>query len=85
MSDRIDPAVGVWIDRRPGEVVEAGDPVLTLHVSSPAPELPSIVGRAGEMFRVDDRGGQHRLVHRVVGAGGALDWEGWATPVLFPG
>ncbi len=78
MSDAIDPAVGIWLDARPGDHVGRGDALATVHVNGSwdESELGEHVRRA---FRIDEDAPRSELVYEVVGPRGRVPWSGWET------
>ena len=79
-------AVGVWLDRRPGETVAGGETLLTLHLprSLSDSEIEAFRSRSLEAIRVSATADAMPLVHRVIGPRGAVEWDGWSTRLPIP-
>jgi pyrimidine-nucleoside phosphorylase len=80
MTDRVDPAVGVVLRRRPADPVSAGETLLQLHLPQGADEA-LLRSRAESAIRITEASATRTLIHRVVGVGGDRPWEGWSTPL----
>ncbi len=78
IADTIDPAVGIWLHRRPGEAVASGDPLLELHLPSDE-HADSIGARARAAVRIGPARRAAPLIHEVIGPGGSVQWRGWDT------
>jgi thymidine phosphorylase len=78
MTDRVDPAVGVVLRRRPADPVSAGQTLLQLHLPQGADEA-TLRSRAESAIRITEASAPRTLIHRVVGVGGDRPWEGWST------
>jgi thymidine phosphorylase len=81
VTDTIDPAVGIWLDRQLGEVVRPGDPLLSLRVPISSRET-DWEHRARRAVRIDATPPPpRRLVHALVGPTRTEEWRGWDTPL----
>lgn len=67
-GDPVDPAVGVWLHAEIGDVVEADQPLATVHARD-ARAAERAVAELGAAISLGDQGAPPPLVHRVVGDG----------------
>lgn len=81
MTDDVDPVPGVWIDRKPGERADPGEPVLTVHVRKGARVPDAELGALRSAVTVGDAAPSPVLIHEVIGETGAVPWNGWDTPL----
>ncbi len=85
ISDAVDPSVGVWLDRKRGETVRAGDPLFTLHLpGSVAGREEEIAAALREAYTIRDTVAETPLIHALVGPTGRRDWAGWSTTLPIP-
>jgi pyrimidine-nucleoside phosphorylase len=79
VGDPIDAGVGIWLERKPGDPVRAGEPLATLHLG-PTTRPDELVLRAGRAFTiVDSPPSKTAGIYRFVGSKGAREWDGWET------
>ena len=80
MSDEIDPTVGVWLNRKRGETVRAGETIMTAHLPESATgREEEIAGRFLDAIRIGEDVPDSPLVYGVIGPNGQRDWNGWGT------
>jgi thymidine phosphorylase len=79
VGDPIDASVGIWLERKPGDPVSAGEPLATLHLG-PTARPDELVSRARRAFTVADSPPDKAAgIYGFVGSEGTREWRGWET------
>jgi pyrimidine-nucleoside phosphorylase len=79
-EDRVDPSVGILLDKRYGDRVERGDVLARVLASSEASGERAAEGLVGRAYRVEATAPAPRtLIKHLVTADGSTPWRGGAT------
>jgi pyrimidine-nucleoside phosphorylase len=81
MSDSVDRRVGVWLNRRPGETVTAGESLMTIHAPVGSNLIDDLARQLRQAVTIGEAPEPTPLIIGVIGPEGEAAWRGWETPL----